>query len=228
MSRIYLNNKLENLKLTNLKYPTLWNEKNVQQGSGTLIEATVETRFHYNITDSNNHKYKYYLFVLKVERSHKRVFEGQQEIEPNFSATEKVRTGYLNSSYKTTSKGKSDILTTNELINLTQNNNLLNFIHADNQSLKDKMCILLEEKLLDRIEFSDGDRIRVRTKGNGPFVESLGRIDQTTVAMSSYAGDEDTAWVDKMMKVNAGMCNGGSNVKPNKENDAVNEDEWND
>ena len=42
----------------------------------------------------------YYIFHLKVNRAHKRKFDGNgKEIEPNFSETKKVNTGYLNSSY---------------------------------------------------------------------------------------------------------------------------------
>ena len=42
----------------------------------------------------------YYVFYLKILRAHRRQFtESGQEIEPNFSETKKVSTGYLNSSY---------------------------------------------------------------------------------------------------------------------------------
>jgi len=40
------------------------------------------------------------VFYVKFERAHKRKFDDKgQEIEPNFSETKKVNTGYLNSSY---------------------------------------------------------------------------------------------------------------------------------
>ena len=43
---------------------------------------------------------RYYVLHVDVHRAHKRKFESNgQEIEPNFSETHKVRTGYLNSSY---------------------------------------------------------------------------------------------------------------------------------
>ena len=45
-------------------------------------------------------QYRYYVLHIDVHRAHKRKFESNgQEIEPNFSETHKVRTGYLNSSY---------------------------------------------------------------------------------------------------------------------------------
>ena len=39
----------------------------------------------------------YYIFHVKIIRAHKRKFDSKgQEIEPNFSETKKVNTGYLN------------------------------------------------------------------------------------------------------------------------------------
>ena len=42
----------------------------------------------------------YFIFHVKIARAHKRKFDSKgKEIEPNFSETKKVNTGYLNSSY---------------------------------------------------------------------------------------------------------------------------------
>ena len=43
---------------------------------------------------------RYYILLVKASRGHKRKFDASgQEVEPNFSQTTKVSTGYLNSSY---------------------------------------------------------------------------------------------------------------------------------
>lgn len=45
-------------------------------------------------------QFRYYILHTEVQRAHRRKFESNgREIEPNFSETHKVRTGYLNSSY---------------------------------------------------------------------------------------------------------------------------------
>ena len=43
---------------------------------------------------------QYYILYVKISRAHRRKFDASgEEIEPNFSETKKVNTGYLNSSY---------------------------------------------------------------------------------------------------------------------------------
>lgn len=46
----------------------------------------------------------------------------------------KVRTGFLNSSYKTTAKGHDDALTMDELMKLVQPSDLLQLTHKYNRS----------------------------------------------------------------------------------------------
>lgn len=69
---------------------------------------------------------RYYVLYVRPSRIHRRKFDPKgKEIEPNFSDTRKVTTGFLMSSYKVEAKGDSDRLTPEALMALVNKPQLL-------------------------------------------------------------------------------------------------------
>ncbi|ESN98089.1 hypothetical protein HELRODRAFT_177326 [Helobdella robusta] len=203
MSRIYSNDPLTALPVKNIFYDQVWNESDWHQGSGVILEASVKSRLRFSLIDKNQQKIRYCAFVLLVRRAHRRVFDGKKEIEPNFSATEKVRTGFLHSSYKVVPKGQSDFLTYDELVKIIQPTNVLTVFGLDTNEKDSFINVFLEENDLEKLEISDKDEIRLKTKGNSPFLENLCKINALNSALSNYAGDDKigASWTDKIMAV---------------------------
>src|SRR5690349_4765113 len=109
MSRIYSNDPLTSLPVITINWKGPWPPQSSNSSSkGILLEGTISSRNRFVITTPSD-KIRYFVFYINVRRAHRRVFDSKgKEEEPNFSETQKIRTGYLHSSYKTAAKGKSD------------------------------------------------------------------------------------------------------------------------
>lgn len=220
MSRIYDNQPLSNLQLINIEINDVWNTQKYTSGDGILLEGCVQKRSHFQISDSSKKKNQFYIFFIKVSRAHKRKFDSSGgEIEPNFSETKKVSTGYLNSSYKIEAKGQTDRLS-NEQVFATINKPELTR-HTDKHGSPDLVAFWLGLDQIQGLEFQCGDEIRIKTRGDGPFVFSISKIDNASLTVSNYAGGEavGASWTDKIMDMK-------SNVPIN--NPAVEDDGWDD
>ncbi|TSS72688.1 Arpin [Bagarius yarrelli] len=145
------------------------------------------------------------------------------EIEPNFSESRKVNTGYLMSSYKLEAKGESDCLTEEQLKSKVNKNELLSITkkHCPDQAF----AFWILEAELEKTELEIGQDIRIKTKGDGPFIFSFAKLDAGTVTKCNFAGDEaaGTSWTDKIM---ANKADAASKAKPSALGEGAEEDEW--
>lgn len=151
-----------------------------------------------------------------------------EEEEPNFDLTKKVNTGYLHSSYKTEAKGTSDKISWSEADRIIHRPEL--------KAWTEKYCNLgsmsfwIEERQLDPLDLEDGDKVRIKSNGDGPFIYSISKIEPDSQTISNAAGPEKQvgeSWTDKIMDLKAqGLpqaATGGT-----EEGAGADDDEWSD
>lgn len=226
MSRIYDDQKLQNLPLVNKTWTSVWNtDKWTKQGEGVLVEGVVQERHHLCVSDSSSTKTRYYVLQVKPSQSHHRKFDASgQEIEPNFSQTTKVSTGYLNSSYKTEAKGKTDQLSDAELSAIVTIRDLEPLTKG--LTLPGSVLLWLPEASAQSLEIQCGMGFRFKTHGNTPFICSLTKLEGQWSTVANFAGGEavGASWTDKVMAVKAQAPTTADSTA----DDVIGDDEWDD
>ncbi|XP_077568111.1 arpin [Stigmatopora nigra] len=223
MSRIYHDTTLKNKPVYNEKYGSVWAPNSHESGSGVILEGTLVDVSRHALTDVKNQKFRYYVLYIKPRRIHRRKYDNRgKEIEPNFSDTKKVNTGFLMSSYKVETKGESDILSEEQLAALIRKDDLVEI--TDKHRSLGTWAFWYPESEMDKTELETETDIRLKTRGNSPFIFSLAKIEGRTVSKCNFAGDENagTSWTDKIMankaEANAEACGEEGSC----------DDEWND
>nr|XP_046249912.1 arpin isoform X2 [Scatophagus argus] len=226
MSRIYQNTSLQNKPVHNEKFDGVWSPSTYESGQGVLLEGKLMDVSRHVISDINNQKVRFYVLYIKPSRIHQRKFDASgREIEPNFSDTQKVNTGFLMSSYKTEAKGKSDRLSEEQLSATVNKAELVKI--TDKHRPSGTWAFWYPESEMDRTELETGQDVRLKTKGNSPFIFSLAKVDSGTVTKCNFAGDEKAgaSWTDKIM---ANKADTASTHKSGGEGEGAEEDEWDD
>ncbi|XP_023671117.1 arpin isoform X2 [Paramormyrops kingsleyae] len=226
MSRIYENKALQNKPVINERLDYPWRPSAHQSGPGVILEGKLVDVSRHVITDVNKQKDRYYILYVTPSRVHRRKFDSKgNEIEPNFSETRKVNTGFLMSSFKVEAKGESDRLSEDELKAVVRKAELLKV--TETHAPPGTVSFWLPEGEMEKTELEPGQDIRLKTKGDGPFIFSLAKLDGGSVTKCNFAGDEQTgaSWTDKIMANKAGSdsvakCEGGA--------EGVDESEWDD
>ncbi|XP_052008839.1 arpin-like [Xyrauchen texanus] len=226
MSRIYHNTALINKPVHNEKLSFAWDPLVYQSGHGVILEGTVVDVSRHIITDVNNRKERYNILYIKPNRIHRRKFDSKgNEIEPNFSETRKVNTGYLMSSFKVEAKGETDFLDEHQLSDIVNKDDLLKVTekHYPSQTF----AFWITEAEMDRTELETVQEIRLKTKGDGPFIFSFAKLDSGTVTKCNFAGDENAgaSWTDKIM---ANKADRESTGKSTGQGEGADDDEWDD
>ncbi|KAJ0044129.1 hypothetical protein NL108_010682, partial [Boleophthalmus pectinirostris] len=138
-------------------------------GNGVLLEGKLLDVSRHTITDIHNHKTRFYVLYVQPSRIHQRKFDAKGlEIEPNFSDTKKVNTGYLMSSYKVEAKGQTDRLSEVDLSALVNKNELIKI--TDKHKPSGSWAFWYPESEMEKNELETGQEIRLKTKGNSPFI----------------------------------------------------------
>ncbi|XP_038078063.1 arpin-like [Patiria miniata] len=222
MSRLYDNQPLQSVPVENQTWKGEWNPE-VHSGPGVLLDGVLHGRSRHVITDTNQKKSRYVVLHVKPTVAHRRKFDSRGiEIEPNFSDTQKVSKGHLMSSYKTEAKGKSDRLSTPEVISTVSKQDLSSLTSKHNRD----GCVALwaREEQLDKIELENGDTIRLKTTADCPFIFSIAKLDTVTSQVSNYAGGETvgSSWTDKVMSMKA------QDAPEPQDTGGAEDDEWDD
>ncbi|XP_077372387.1 arpin [Festucalex cinctus] len=226
MSRIYQNTSLTNKPVHNEKYDSVWSPDSHESGPGVMTEGMLVDVSRHALTDINNQKIRYYVLYIKPRRIHRRKYDlSGKEIEPNFCDTRKVNTGFLMSSYKVEAKGESDILSEEQLSALIRKAELVKI--TDKHRPAGTWAFWYPECEMDKTELEMETDIRLKTRGNSPFIFSLAKIDGGTVSKCNFAGDQNAgaSWTDKIMANKAGA---NDSQKPAGEGEGSQEDEWDD
>lgn len=226
MSRIYNNTSLQNKPVHNEKFDREWSPSTYESGQGVLLEGKLLEFSRHAISDDNNQKVRFYVLYIKPSRIHQRKFDASgKEIEPNFSDTKKVNTGFLMSSYQVEAKGESDRLSEEQLSAIVNKAELVKI--TDKHRPSGTWAFWYPELEMDKIELETGQDVRLKTRGNSPFIFSLAKVDSGTVTKCNFAGDDKAgaSWTDKIMANKAGA---ESNQRPGGEGEGAEEDEWDD
>ncbi|XP_042331731.1 arpin isoform X1 [Sceloporus undulatus] len=136
-----------------------WEPGAWQRGDGVIVEG------HF-IWDASGRKERYFVLYVKPRTIHRRRFDPKgNEVEPNFSETRKVSTGFLPASYRVEAKGPTDRLSLEELECLAAVPELEKMTrpYAPSQTV----AFWLPES--EMLELEAGTTVRLRTLGDGPF-----------------------------------------------------------
>ncbi|XP_034541567.1 arpin [Notolabrus celidotus] len=226
MSRIYNNTTLQNKPVHNEKVDHAWAPSTYESGDGVLLEGKLLDVSRHAVCDDSNQKVRFFVLYIKPGRIHQRKFDASgKEIEPNFSDTKKVNTGFLMSSYKVEAKGESDRLSEEQLSAMVNKAELVKI--TDKYRPSGSVAFWYPESEMDKTELETGQDVRLKTRGNSPFILSLSKVDGGTVTKCNFAGDEKAgaSWTDKIM---ANKADAGSSLKPGGEGAGADEDEWDD
>ncbi|XP_062317419.1 arpin [Osmerus eperlanus] len=227
MSRILHNTPLLNKPVHNEKINSEWSPAKYQRGPGVLLEGKLLDVSRHSITDVNNLKVRFYVVYIKPSRIHQRRYDAcGTEVEPNFSDTKKVNTGYLMSSFKVEAKGETDRLSEEQLAGLLKQDDLLGLTEKHRPS--GTFAFWYPEADMDKTELEVGQDVRLKTSGDGPFIYSLAKVDGGTVTKCNFAGDEKAgaSWTDKIL---SNRAESGSEQRPvGGEGAGAEEDEWDD
>ncbi|XP_071403182.1 arpin [Centroberyx affinis] len=226
MSRIYHNTSLQNKPVHNEKIDRVWSPSAYESGPGVLLEGKLLDVSRHAITDVNNDKVRLYVLYIKPSRVHQRKFDASgKEMEPNFSDTKKVNTGYLMSSFKVEAKGESDRLSEEQLSAMVNKAELVKM--TDKHRPSGALAFWYPESEMDKTELETGQDVRLKTRGNSPFIFSLAKVDGGTVTKCNFAGDEKAgaSWTEKIM---AKKADTDGTPKPGGEGEGAEEDEWDD
>ncbi|XP_060892277.1 arpin [Labrus mixtus] len=225
MSRIYNNTLLQNKPVHNETCDRAFSPSTYESGQGVLLEGKLIDISRHSISDDRNQKVRYFVLYIKPSRIHQRKFDASgNEIEPNFSDTKKVNTGFLMSSYKVEEKGESDRLSEEQLSAIVNKAELVKI--TDKYRPSGTVAFWYPESEMDKTELETGQDVRLKTRGNGPFIFSLSKVDGGTVTKCNFAGDEKAgaSWTDKILANKAGSA---GTERPG-DGDGAEEDEWDD
>ncbi|KAJ8252134.1 hypothetical protein COCON_G00214460 [Conger conger] len=223
MSRIYQNTALQNKPVNNEKISSKWQPSTYQSGLGVILEGTLVDVSRHVITDASNQKDRYYVLYIKPSRVHRRKFDSKgNEVEPNFSETRKVNTGYLMSSFKVEAKGETDRLSEADLKEAVNKAELVKV--TEKHTPGETVAFWLPEAEMQKTELEPGQEVRLKTKGDGPFIFSLAKVDGGTVTKCNFAGDENAgaSWTDKI------MANKDGGSVPAGAGEGAEDEEWDD
>jgi len=219
------------VKISNLKQ--IWNEDNIfqlQKGVGLIFEGLMLSRSRHLLIDRNNDKYRYTCFHIEISKATKRAFDTNgKEIEPDFGLEKKVNTGYLSSSYKKVSKEGDDVVGPEQAVQLLSSSTLDQY-NVDNVAKHTKsnvVSIWCDEKHITGIEVGDMANVRVRTKGSGPYLESIVCLSEQHKTKVNYTAADPvgSSWTEKVLNVKDDK---DSHAHLTADSNAVDDDEWGD
>lgn len=229
---LYDNKPLESIPVSPVRWEKRWEPEQVfrlQSTAGIIVEGTLHGRLRFSVTDpfSGSQKWRYVVLHIEMSKAFKRKFDATsgKEIEPNYGKDKKVSTGYLMSSYKTSAAQDSDKINTNEAKKITTVSELEKLTENKlPERGNTSQAFWCKEKDLEKIELLQGDHVRLKTKGEGPFIEFIVKLDDESSTVTNYTGGEGagSSWTDKVMSFK------GQQETAQEEGDGAGDDEWDD
>ncbi|OBS60686.1 hypothetical protein A6R68_08152 [Neotoma lepida] len=220
MSRIYHDSVLRNKAVQSARLTGAWDPAAHQGGNGVLLEGELVDVSRHSILDAHGRKERYYVLYIRPSCIHRRKFDPKgNEIEPNFSATRKVNTGFLMSSYKTEAKGDTDRLTLEVLKGLVNKPELLEL--TESLTPDQTVAFWMPESEMEVMELELGIGVRLKTR------DSLAKLELGTVTKCNFAGDGKTgaSWTDNIM---AQKFSEKDTAETREQGDGAEDEEWDD
>ncbi|XP_033044925.1 arpin isoform X3 [Trachypithecus francoisi] len=127
------------------------------------------------------------------------------------------------SSYKVEAKGDTDRLTPEALKGLVNKPELLAL--TESLAPDHTVAFWMPESEMEAMELELGAGVRLKTRGDGPFLDSLAKLEAGTVTKCNFAGDGKTgaSWTDNIM---AQKCSEGAAAEIREQGDGAEDEEW--
>ena len=227
---LYDDQALQSGKTAQHRWPRDFNADDVFKTSpaqaGVLLEGVYRSHEAHLIDDKQRRQYRYRALHIEMTNAQRRRWDKfGQEIESNLVSSKKMNTGFLNSSYKKVESGGEDCLRYDDAVKVFQTGSEVDSwpgaTHAH--------CVVLwwEEEHARSVEIDFGQKVRVRTRGEGPLIESLTVLDTDLKrAVGNYSGGErvGSSWTDKLMAAKSKT----EGPTESERNEGVDDDEWDD
>ena len=186
-------------KVVKVKWKGIWQEEVVfrfAQKPGAIVEGRVKEKTRLVVSDESGSAtalHHYNAVQIELEKGFKRTFDGcGGEIEPWKNSTKKINTGHLMSSYKTVDV-ETSALTSEEVKELVKVPEL--DVHLPGILKSSNTVVLFYcETSLKNLEVNSGDYVRTKTKGNGPYVEYLAKVDQGNILHTINTVQYNISW----------------------------------
>ncbi|KJE95198.1 hypothetical protein CAOG_05676 [Capsaspora owczarzaki ATCC 30864] len=169
-------------------------------GVGVLFEGRFAERTRHTITDASGAKHRFIILHCDYVSAFRRQYDEKgKEIEANQGKTTKVNTGYLNSSYKL-KDSDADAVSVDQLHRMVAPT-VSKLARPGHATSGKTLEFWGEEDVLKKFEFYKGDGVRLKTRGESPFIETIARLDTATSQIANYSGDQPVgqSWTDKLM-----------------------------
>ena len=141
---------------------------------GVIVVGNVTGRTRNTINDSAGAKFRHLIITVKMSDAFARQYRDGKEVEVVQASTTKVRTGYLNSSYAER-QARSDRLTSAQVH--ARVDRVLARITTTKIPMGNEFDFWAGEDELLGLDLRDGDRIRLKTRGDTPFIESIAKLE---------------------------------------------------
>ncbi|XP_055411396.1 arpin isoform X2 [Bubalus kerabau] len=197
MSRIYHDSALRNKAVRSARLPGAWDPAAHQRGDGVLLEGELLDVSRHSISDAHGRKERYYVLYIRPSRIHRQV----------------------------EAKGDSDRLTPEVLKGLVNKPELLAL--TESLTPAETVAFWMPESEMEAMELELGAGVRLKTRGDGPFLDSLAKLEAGTVTKCNFAGDGKTgaSWTDNIM---AQKSSEGAASETCEQGDGVADEEWDD
>ncbi|XP_061250439.1 arpin isoform X2 [Bos javanicus] len=197
MSRIYQDSALRNKAVRSARLPGAWDPAAHQRGDGVLLEGELLDVSRHSILDAHGRKERYYVLYIRPSRIHRQV----------------------------EAKGDSDRLTPEALKGLVNKPELLAL--TESLTPAEAVAFWMPESEVEAMELELGAGVRLKTRGDGPFLDSLAKLEAGTVTKCNFAGDGKTgaSWTDNIM---AQKSSEGAASETREQGDGAADEEWDD
>eukprot|EP00730_Choanoeca_flexa_P014825 TRINITY_DN6623_c0_g1_i3.p1 TRINITY_DN6623_c0_g1~~TRINITY_DN6623_c0_g1_i3.p1 ORF type:complete len:236 (+),score=47.97 TRINITY_DN6623_c0_g1_i3:113-820(+) len=229
---IYNDVALEGTDTRHVKWKTEFDYQRefCKSGNGYLVSGRLEAKPNrLIITDVKGQQTRLLVLQLQFEDAFQRQFnQSGVEVDVVQASSTKVRTGYLNSSYRT-DEARSDRVSADQVEHSIYTN-VTELVPTTRVQLRgnDLFTFIGLESVLQQLELIPGENYRLRTIKDSCFIESLAStagsvktVTNFTTAAGVDVRQEGASWTDK-------ITTKSSEAAPGDELEGVDEDEWDD
>eukprot|EP00052_Salpingoeca_macrocollata_P019229 m.159317 g.159317 ORF g.159317 m.159317 type:complete len:228 (+) comp20901_c0_seq1:2019-2702(+) len=194
------------------------------KGKGLVVEGEIVGRTRVTV-ESGKPKARYMLLKVAVIQAFRRQYAADgQELEVVTKEMRKLRTGYLNSSYKD-EEVRSDKVEVGTLHKLLDP--VLQTLQPAYTVTPGAFDFWILEDALSGMDLVKGDQIRLKTAGDSPLIDSVSKLETSErKTVTNYTGGDQVggSWTDKV------LSSGKEKDQPLAQDklEGVADDEWDD
>eukprot|EP01098_Paradermamoeba_levis_P000927 TRINITY_DN11050_c0_g1_i1.p1 TRINITY_DN11050_c0_g1~~TRINITY_DN11050_c0_g1_i1.p1 ORF type:complete len:222 (-),score=78.52 TRINITY_DN11050_c0_g1_i1:23-688(-) len=208
---------------TSTNFSGVFAPENYQKGDGLIIEGKVEQIRNHSVLQSGGKSSRYLALVIENKVSKKRVFKDGVEIDT--SKEEKIeKKGYLNK-YDRHVIADPNELTNDQLVSTLGGSALPKGFYDDqlknlHPKTHGRFEFWLDHSSATNLELKPGNEIKLKTKGNSVFVETITKTsDKPSAANTNYRGENVLdAWTNKI--------GGAKSESAEKKKEDEDDDDW--